>query len=246
MNIHEALIVDDERMARRELAYLLRDFPSIHVAGEAGSVDAAIAEIRRIRPALVFLDVQMAGETGFDLLARQPVMAKVIFVTAFDRFALRAFEVNALDYLMKPVNPARLREAVHRFLESDAGAASTPAVRPPIRLSYEDSILVTIDRAPRFVALQSIVCILADGDYTRLIGTSGTLGLVLKSMKDWEALLPERNFARIQRSAIVNCAHVRRFEPWFNGAYHVHVPQLAEPLVMSRRYARVFHNKYAV
>jgi two-component system LytT family response regulator len=245
MKTHAALIVDDERMARRELAFLLREYPGIRVAGEAGSVDEAVAEIRRLRPALVFLDVQMTGETGFDLFAREPISAKVIFVTAYDEYALRAFEVNALDYLMKPVNPARLREAVRRFLESD-GRVNAAIGRPVTRLTYADAILVTIDRTPRFVALPSIACILADGDYTRLVGTSGALGLVLKSMKEWEDRLPERNFFRIQRSAIVNCAHVGRFEPWCNGAYHVHMPQLAAPLVMSRRYARVFRDRFAV
>ncbi|ACB74267.1 LytR/AlgR family response regulator transcription factor [Opitutus terrae] len=242
MNPHRALIVDDERLARRELAYLLADHPEIEVAAEAGSVGEAAAALERLRPELLFLDIQMPGESGFDLFERARVTARVIFVTAHDQFALRAFEVNALDYLMKPVNPARLRVAVDRFL----GRGAPPPGPSAGRINYDDSVFVTIDQAPRFIAVASIACILAEGDYTRLISTTGPIGLVLKPMKEWEQLLPERHFARIQRSAIVNCAHVARFEPWFNGAMQVHLKALPEPLTMSRRYARQFRAKFAV
>jgi two-component system LytT family response regulator len=242
MSMHRALIVDDERLARRELAYLLREHPEIEVVAEAGSVAEAAAAVGRTRPDLVFLDIQMPGESGFELFDRTRLVARVIFVTAHDRFALRAFEVNALDYLMKPVHPARLRQAIGRFLGNGA-----PPPRPgPARLGYEDSVLVSVDQAPRFVAVAAIACILAEGDYTRLVGVNGVIGLVLKPLKDWEQLLPERHFARIQRSAIINCAQVARFEPWFNGACQVHLKPLAQPLVMSRRYARSFRTRFAV
>ena len=242
MSTHRAIIVDDERLARRELAYLLRDHPEVEVVAEAGSIAEAAAAITRSQPDLVFLDIQMPGESGFDLFERVKLTARVIFVTAHDSFALRAFEVNALDYLMKPVNPARLKQALGRFL----GRADPPAQPAPGRLRYEDSVFVSIDQNPRFVAMASIVCILAEGDYTRLVGVNGPIGLVLKPLKDWEQLLPERHFARIQRSAIINCAQVARFEPWFNGAYQVHLKSLAQPLVMSRRYARSFRTRFAV
>lgn len=241
MKPHRAVIVDDERLARRELAFLLREHPEIELAAEAGSIDEALAALERTQPELLFLDIQMPGENGFELFARMRVQARVVFVTAYDQFALRAFEVNALDYLMKPVNPARLRQAIDRFL-----GRAEPAAAKPAQLDYEDSVFVTIEQAPRFVAVKAIACILAEGDYTRLISTTGPIGLVLKPMKEWEQLLPERHFARIQRSAIINCAHVARFEPWFNGAMQVHLKALPEPLVMSRRYARQFRAKFAV
>ncbi len=104
-----ALIVDDERLARRELSFLLQNHPEIEVVGEAGSVKEAAQAVERLRPDLIFLDIQMPRENGFELFERTPVAAAVIFVTAHDEFALRAFEVNALDYLMKPVNPRRAR-----------------------------------------------------------------------------------------------------------------------------------------
>jgi two-component system LytT family response regulator len=241
MKLLKTLIVDDERLARSELRYLLQPHPEIEIVGEAGSVDEALAAVERLCPDLIFLDIQMGGESGFDLFERARLAAQVVFVTAHDTFALRAFEVNALDYLMKPVNPERLRQAVERSL----GRASAQAAGAR-RLVYEDSIFLSIDQAPRFVRLASLVCICAEGDYTRLVGAAGSIGMVLKPMKEWEQILPERQFCRIQRSAIINCEHVLRFEAWFNGTYQVHLKHLAQPLVMSRRYARRFRARFEV
>jgi two-component system LytT family response regulator len=241
MKSHSALIVDDERLARRELAYLLRQHPEIEIAGEAASVAQAVEAIQRLHPDLVFLDIQMPGESGFELFERTRLTSRVIFVTAHDEFALRAFEVNALDYLMKPVKPQRLRQTVERFLEREP--AGTPAAS---RLTLSDSIFLAIDDTPRFVRLTSVVCILAEGDYTRLVGVNGPIGMVLKPMKEWERLLPERHFCRIQRSTIINCEHVLRFEPGLNGAYLVHMKCVERPLAMSRRYARRFRARFQV
>ncbi len=236
-----AVIVDDERLARRELAFLLQNHPEIEVAGEAGSVGEAVEVVERLHPDLLLLDIQMPRESGFDLFERTRVAAEVIFVTAHDEFAVRAFEVNALDYLMKPVNPLRLRQAIDRFLRRRPRAVTaTPA------LTYEDTVFVAVGSAPRFVKLASLVCILAEGDYTRLVGTSGSIGLVLKSMKEWEALLPERQFCRIQRSVIINCERVERFEPWFNSSYQVYLQHLAQPFTMSRRLAKRFRARFGV
>jgi len=218
-----ALIVDDERLARHELAFLLE----------------------KLRPDLLFLDIQMPRANGFELFERTPVSAEVIFVTAHDEYAVRAFEVNALDYLMKPVNPLRLRQAIERFLRrSPPVATAATAVTGP--LTYDDTIFVTVGAAPRFVKLSAIFCIQAEGDYSRLVGPTGSLGLVLKSMKEWEALLPERQFCRIQRSVIINCERVERFEPWFNSSYQVYLQQVPEPFTMSRRLAKRFRERFGV
>lgn len=241
MKPHTALIVDDERLARREVAYLLHEYPEIVVAGEAASVTEALEVIERLRPSLLFLDVQMPGASGFDLFNRTNVEAHVIFVTAYDEFAFRAFEVNALDYLLKPVSPKRMRQAVDRYLhhvESDSPELG--------RLELTDSIFLTIDQVPRFIRLASLECILAEGDYTRLIATGGPVGMVLKPMKEWERILPIRHFCRIQRSAIINCEHVVRLEPTLNGGFEVYMRHLEEPLVMSRRFARRFRAQFGV
>ncbi len=241
MKPHTALIVDDEPIARREIARLLRDCSDIEIVGEAASVDEAVEALERVSPDIIFLDVQMPGASGFDLFDRVVVNAHVIFVTAYDQFALRAFEVNALDYLLKPVSPERLREAIDRHFRRKQAESRTAG-----RISLADSILLMIDHAPRFVRVGSIECILAEGDYTRVIAVGGPIGMVLKSMKEWEDLLPEKHFCRIGRSTIINCEHALRFDPAFNGGYEVHMKHLSRPLVMSRRSARQFRTRFRV
>jgi two-component system LytT family response regulator len=241
MRRRSAVIVDDEQLAREELAYLLQAHPEIEIVGDAGSVGEAALLVERVRPDLVFLDIELGSETGFDLFEQVRLDAHVVFVTAHDEFALRAFEVNALDYLMKPVDASRLSQAVERFLRRTGAPISAPK-----RLAYEDVVLVQLDGSPRLVRLSSIVCIHAERDYSRLIGTSGPIGLTLKRLGDWERLLPERQFCRIQRSIIVNCERVSRLEPWWNGSIQIHVDTLKDPLTMSRRYARQFRDRFAV
>ncbi len=239
MTTHKALVVDDERLARRELIYLLRAHPEIEVVAEAATLAEALEAMVRTSPELLFLDVQLPGETAFDLFDRADVLAHVVFVTAFDQFAVRAFEVNALDYLVKPVNPQRLGQAISRFL-----TRTGPPVPEKARLHYEDSILLHIGETPRFVKLASIVCVLAEGDYTRVVTTSGPLGLVLRPLRDWERVLPERHFHRIHRSTLINCEQVVKIEPWFSGSYRVHLRGLEEPVNMSRRHASAFRSRF--
>ncbi len=238
---HRALIVDDERLARRELAYLLQAHPEIEVVGEAGSLGEAARLVEALQPDLVFLDVQLGGETGFDLYERVRLEADVVFVTAHDEFSLRAFEVNALDYLMKPVDPSRLSRTVAR-LQGRRSAVGLPRRR----LAYGDAVLLQVDGAPRLVKLSTISCIRAERDYSRLVGATGPIGLVLKRLAAWELILPERQFCRIHRSVIVNFERVSRIEPWFGGSYQVHLEKLPEPILMSRRFARRFRNRFAV
>jgi two-component system LytT family response regulator len=237
---YRALIVDDERLARLEIRNLLAEHPRIEVAGEVESVEEAAAFMERTPPELIFLDVKMPGESGFDLFQRTRVDAHVVFVTAFDEFAVRAFEVNALDYLLKPVDPERLARTLTKFL------AQTKPLEAPRRLEYSDSILLHVHDSPRFVKLSSLVCIRAEGDYTSLVATAGSLGLVPKSMREWERLLPDRHFCRIHRSAIINSEQVVQVEKWFNDSYRVHLRHLEQPLVMSRRHSADFRQRFGV
>jgi two-component system LytT family response regulator len=146
-----------------------------------------------------------------------------------------------LDYLTKPVRPERLRQAIERYLHHAGADVSAPGA-----LAMSDSILITIDRAPRFVKVAAIECVLAEGDYTRLVTASGHAGLVLKPLKEWERILPGKHFCRIQRSAIINCEQVLRFEPVLSGGYEVYMRHLDAPLVMSRRYARRFRSRFEI
>jgi two-component system, LytTR family, response regulator len=226
-----ALIVDDERLARHELRTLLAVHPEVEIRGEAASVDEAARLLAREQPDVIFLDIQMPGESGFDLFARAPVATRVVFVTAHDDHALRAFDVNALDYLLKPVAPARLAATVARLRE-DAGSD-----RPVRRLEYGDFVFLPVDGRSRFLRVSHVVSVAAAGDATVVTTADGIGGRVPRSLRSWEERLPPRQFVRIHREALVNLQFVERIEEWSHEAYQVHVRGLPSPLTLSRRYA---------
>jgi two-component system, LytTR family, response regulator len=184
--------------------------------------------------------VQMPGRGGFDLLALLPPPApRVVFVTAHDAFALRAFEVNALDYLLKPVRPERLAEAVARLLAAPAPAPADDGDdgddgRP---LDVGDRLFLSVGGAPQFVVVSDLACLTAADDYCELHLRDGRSALVLGSLRAWEKRLPAQHFVRVHRSAIIQYAAVERLEPWSNGGFRVHLAGAATPVVISRRYA---------
>jgi two-component system LytT family response regulator len=233
----QAIIVDDERLARRELAGLLRAHPEISVAGEAASVDDAAQLVRRVDPDLVFLDIQMPKRSGFELLEAADVRGRIVFVTAHDVHAIRAFEVNALDYLLKPVHPARLALAIQR-LAATAGAARAARAEPPAAtLELDDHLFLSEGRAARFVRVRAIVCIRGAGDYTEVALPDGKQLLSSRPLREWEARLPPQSFARVHRTAIVNLEQVERVERTTDDAFSVFVRGVATPVPMSRRHA---------
>jgi two-component system LytT family response regulator len=235
---YRAVLVDDERLARKALRNLLTAHESIEIVGEAENVASAEKLIAEYDPDLIFLDVQMPGESGFDLLEKADVKANVIFVTAYDEYAIRAFEVDAVDYLLKPVDPARLQSAIERL-----DRESVNRQEPKQKLLYDDPLFLTIDGHLRFLRISSIVYIQAAGDYSELVLTDGKKGLVLKSMMEWEERLPENHFCRIHRSTIVNMNHIDRIEEWFKSSYKVHLRGVETPLSMSHRYAALIKQR---
>jgi two-component system LytT family response regulator len=239
MDRFTAILVDDERLARKELRSMLAEHEIIEVVGEAETVAQAAELIHAKKPDVLFLDIQLPGETGFDLLEKINPACKIIFVTAFDAYAIRAFEVNALDYLLKPINPARLAHAIERLTTQTVAPASL--VRP---LEYEDRLFIEVDERSRFLKVSDIVVISAMGDYSQIYSSDGQKSLVLKPLKDWEERLPAKHFTRIHRSTIINVDYVERLESWFNRSYRIHIRQMAEPLVMSRRYAARFKTNF--
>jgi two-component system, LytTR family, response regulator len=231
-----ALVVDDERLARVELCSMLAKHPGVAVAGEAFSVESAIERIGALRPDLVFLDIQLGDGTGFEVLERIPVTFDVVFVTAYDAHALKAFEVNAIDYLLKPVNAERLTAAIQRL---DAGSPHAPAhgERDTGTLEKDDRIFVRANTGWRFLEISTIRLIEAAGDFTRLYLSDGSVFLLGKSLREWEDRLPARSFVRIHRSVIVNLSHVVKVDEWSGQTFHVHVKGIDTPFPMSRRYA---------
>jgi two-component system, LytTR family, response regulator len=230
----KAIIVDDERLARVNLRTLLAPHPEIEIAGEAVSCESALELIHIHKPQLIFLDIQLGGETGFDLLELIDNSIKIVFVTAYDEYAIRAFEVNAIDYLLKPVNPERLKVAVERALKGDK--AQKAEVKS---YEYSDSIYVKLNNyASRFIKISTITFIEPVGNYSRLVTIEGKHCLVLKTLKQWQEELPDNNFVRIHRSSIVNIEHVERIEKKSNTRHSAYLKNVPEPLEVSRRYAK--------
>ncbi len=236
---YRTLVVDDERLARNDIISMLKEHPDILVTGEASDVPSALKAIEQLNPDLIFLDINMPGQSGFDLLNSADTDAKVIFVTAFDEYALRAFEVNALDYLMKPVNPKRLKSALEKLELADESADFVQMRK----LKYDDNLFLQVNSAMKFIKVFKIVCINSSGDYSEIITDDGHKGLTLKSMKEWESRLPENNFCRVHRSTIINLEFITKVEKWFNNSYRLHLKGIDDPMVMSRRYASKLKEK---
>jgi two-component system LytT family response regulator len=234
----KAVIVDDERLARNKLRSLLAQHPQVRLVGEADSVDSAIETIERTRPDVVFLDIQMPGKSGFELVNQVNIPLKIIFVTAFDEYAIRAFEINALDYLLKPVNPERLAKAIERL--AAPLAASERSSRP---LEYDDFLFLPFGDSSRFLRVRDIKYVRAADVYSEIGADGGEKTLVLKPLNEWEERLPEKHFARIHRSTIINIEFVERVEKSFNYSYEVYLRGAGGPFTMSRRYAARLKDK---
>ena len=234
----KALIVDDERLARARLRSMVSVHENIRVVAEADSVTSALDAIQATRPDVLFLDIQMPGESGFDLINRLDRPVNIVFVTAYDEYAIRAFEVNALDYLLKPVHPDRLAQAIDRI--------ATPPTAPPKELrplERDDFIFLTVGERSKFIRVRTIECILAAGVYSEVVTLDGLRIPVLRPLSEWEKRLPENSFARIHRSIIINIEFVEKVEKWFNYSYQVHLRGIPAPFTMSRRYAAKLKEK---
>ena len=236
-----AVIVDDERLARRELRTLLEEAHAdqVHIVGEAATVADAARLVNATDADVVFLDIQLAGETGMDLLPLLGGDVEVVFVTAYNEYTLRAFEVNALDYLLKPVAPERLAVTVSRL-----AAAQPPAPAREI-VTYDDRLLLRLGEERVFVRVRDIVAIEADGDGSTLrIAPHLTRKSSSKSLREWEQRLPDRQFVRIHRSTIVNLEYVERLEQWSHASQHVYMRGMKEPLTMSRRFGARIRDRF--
>jgi len=230
MNNLNVIIVDDERPARKELFFLLKDKTEITVVGEADNIQDAISLIRDKKPDLVFLDIQLAGENGFDLLQKVEVNFKVIFVTAYEEFAIRAFDVNASDYLLKPVDPARLELSLKRI--SSSSVSNDVETK---KFDYTDSIYVKLNNSSaRFVEINKIIAITSIGNHSKLKTPDGNSYLILKTLKQWEIELPPAFFIRIHRSTIVNLKFIINVENYSKTYHQVRMKHIETPYEVSR------------
>ena len=206
MSSLRCLIVDDERLARESLRRLLAEIPGVEVVGEADRPARAIAEVNELRPDVLLLDVQMPGGGGFAVLRGLESPPPTVFVTAHDKFAVRAFEVNAVDYLLKPVEPARLRQALDRAAQRWAADGASVSVRP---LDSTDAVWLEIGVSGHFRPLKDVLAIQADGKYSQVCCEDERDYLVRQSLAEWERRLPAEFFVRLDRGLIVNRAELR-------------------------------------
>jgi two-component system LytT family response regulator len=229
-----AIIIDDERLARAELKKLLQDFPEIEVIDEAANADEGISKIESLRPDLIFLDIQMPGKSGFDMLSELERTPQVIFTTAYDEFALKAFEVNALDYLLKPVEPKRLADAIQKlhFSEPKETRLATENINNSI-LTDNDQVFVKDGERCWFVKLSDIRLFESVGNYAKVF-FGPNKPLILKSLNALEERLDEKTFFRANRKHIVNLRMIEKIEPYFNGGLLLELKG-GEKIEVSRR-----------
>lgn len=217
----KAILIDDERLARTELRKLLVEFPEIEIIAEAANASEGVERIEAMNPDLIFLDIQMPGKTGFEMLGELHKVPHVIFTTAYDEYALKAFEVNALDYLLKPVEPKRLADAIQKLQQledkdySNGASANSGFINRSL-LGDESQVFVKDGERCWFVKLSEIRLFESVGNYAKVyFGTNKPL--ILKSLNALEERLDEKTFFRANRKHIVNLKMIDKIEPYFNG-----------------------------
>jgi two-component system LytT family response regulator len=232
------LIVDDERLARNELKRLLEPYTKIEIVGEAANAEEALVMIDDLQPELLFLDIQMPGKNGFELLSSiEGKSPEVIFTTAYDEYAIKAFEYNALDYLLKPIDTERLKETIHRIEENQAMPEISNSNHERVEkiLGENDQVFVKDGERCWFVKLGKIRLFESMGNYVRL-HFDDQKPLVLKSLNNLEERLDPGTYFRANRKHIINLHWIEKIEPWFSGGLLVTL-QGGDKIEISRRQA---------
>ncbi|MFT5778979.1 MAG: two-component system LytT family response regulator [Crocinitomicaceae bacterium] len=224
MKEFKTLIIDDERLAREELKSVLKEYLEVKVIDEAQNGDEGIEKVKKLAPDLIFLDVSMPGMTGFEMLKKLDQIPHVIFVTAYDEYALKAFEVNALDYLLKPIDPERLAEAIEKLKHKEEQEYESSVQhgngRKERSLSIHDRVFIKDGEKCYFVKLSDVRMLESDGNYVKVYFDKNR-PLILRSLNSFEDRLDPEFFFRANRKFIINLEWVERVENWFNGGLQV-------------------------
>ena len=237
MKTFKTLLIDDERLAREELKSLLKEYHEIEIIDEAKNGEEGIQKIKELKPDLIFLDINMPGINGFDMIKQLEEIPRVIFVTAYDEYALKAFEVNALDYILKPVDPERLREAIQKLTTEDDFVSSQQTIisRKERVLSVNDRVFIKDGEKCWFVELSKVRMLESDGNYVKVY-FDNFRPLSLRSLNSFEDRLDPEQFFRANRKYIINLQWVSSIENWFNGGLQVELRE-GEKVEISRRQA---------
>ena len=228
----KAIIIDDERLARQELKNLLAEHKDIEVIGECSNAEDAKEKINQLKPDVLFLDIQMPGKTGLELIEEISALPEVIFVTAYDEFALRAFEVNAIDYLLKPVSKERLNDALKKLFAKEDKDVKKENLIP---FADEDMVFLKDGDKCWFVKLSNIRLFESEGNYVRVLFENNR-PLILRSLNNLDTRLNQKTFFRASRKHIINLKWIETIETWFNGGLMVKLKG-GEQVEISRRQA---------
>ncbi len=244
----KAIIIDDERLARKELRTLLEEYSEIEIISESHNAEHAKKNIETLKPDLIFLDIQMPGKNGFELLEELSYLPQVIFTTAYDEYALKAFEVNAFDYLLKPIEKDRLRDSIEKLKERikedaelDEKLASTPKSG---RMGLDDQVFVKDGEKCWFVKLNKVSAFESEGNYVRVY-IDNYKPLILKSLNNLEQRLDDKTFFRANRKFIINLDWIEKIENWFNGGLRVTLKD-EKQIEISRRQAAKLKDKMSL
>ncbi len=214
----KAIVVDDSRLARNELKRLLKDLDNVNIIGEAANAMEAKEKIETEKPDLVFLDIQMPGKNGFELLEELEFIPEVIFTTAYDEYALKAFEYNALDYLQKPVQLDRLVGAIDKVSERQMAKSESSEDR----MTDQDQVFVKDGEKCWFVQLSNVRLFEVDGNYTKLYFDDHK-PMIPRTLNYLESRLDTKTFFRANRQQMINLKWVERIEPWFSGSIKIYM-----------------------
>jgi two-component system LytT family response regulator len=243
-----AIIIDDERLARKELNNLLENYPEIEIVDQAVNADEALEKIIQLDPELIFLDIQMPGKTGFELLEELEKVPKVIFTTAYDAFAIKAFDVNALDYLLKPIQEERLKDTITKVLAVQASTLADRAQGGVSEIKHQlgmnDQVFVKDGDRCWFISLKEIRLFESDGNYIKVY-FNNVKPMIHKSLNALDEKLDERSFFRASRKHIINLSWIETIETWFNGGLLVQLKG-GEKVEVSRRQAARFKEKMSL
>ncbi|OFZ15624.1 MAG: DNA-binding response regulator [Bacteroidetes bacterium RIFCSPHIGHO2_02_FULL_44_7] len=239
MKEYRTIIIDDERLAREELKSILTEYTEIVVIDEAQNGDEGIEKIKKLKPDLIFLDVSMPGMTGFDMLKKIEEIPHVIFVTAYDEFAIKAFEVNALDYLLKPIDNNRLSEALEKLRQKEdqdfESSSANELERKDRRLTITDRVFIKDGEKCYFVQLEDVRMLESDGNYVKVYFHANR-PLILRSLNSFEDKLDPEHFFRANRKFIINLNWIEKVDNWFNGGLQVELKS-GDKVEISRRQA---------
>lgn len=244
MKAIRTLIIDDERLAREELSKILAQFPQLELIGQASNAEEGISTINTLQPDLVFLDISMPGMNGFEMLKQIEDVPQVVFVTAHDDYALEAFENQAIDYILKPVDPNRIAQVVKRLSMEIEQDSQLLASRKTKKLGINDSVFIKDGDKCWFISLSKVRMMESDGNYVKVYFDTFR-PMLLRSLNYFEEHLDNEVFFRANRKFIINLQHVQSIENWFNGGLKVELSK-GEKIEISRRQAIRFKEIFSL